>query len=73
MSNYATDAGQTREQILIEIVRIELSSSVNIRKADRRLLTGYIEALYAPKKKYRTKESKLYGGAAPRGRLVMLQ
>ena len=73
MANRAVDAGQAREQILLEIVRIKLSSFVNISKADRKLLIGYVEAQYAPKRKHRTKESKLYGGATHRGRFIMFK
>lgn len=53
---------QSTEQILLEVVRIKLSSSLNVSKSDKTLIIGYIEAHYGRAKKYRTKENKLYGG-----------
>jgi hypothetical protein len=53
---------QSTEQVVLEVVRIKLSSSLNVSKSDKTLITGYIEAHYGRAKKYRTKENKLYGG-----------
>lgn len=63
MSIYEAEATrQTTEQVLLEIVRIKLSSGLNVNKVDRKLILGYVEAHYGRAKKYRTKENKLYGG-----------
>ena len=50
------------EQVVVEIIRIKLSKSVYTREIDQRSIYGYIEANYGRAKKYRTKDSKLYGG-----------
>ena len=51
------------EQVVVEIIRIKLSKSVYTREIDERSIHGYIEANYGRAKKYRTKDSKLYGGS----------
>lgn len=53
---------QSLEQIVLEVVRIKLSSSLSVSRSDRTLIIGCIEAHYGRAKKYRTKENKLYGG-----------
>jgi hypothetical protein len=63
MSKFETGSTrQSTEQVVLEVVRIKLSSSLNVSKSDKTLIIGYIEAHYGRAKKYRTKENKLYGG-----------
>lgn len=54
---------QESEQIVVEVVRIKLSSSIHTKRADRKYVIGRIEADYGRAKKYKTNESKLQSGA----------
>ena len=54
---------QESEQIVVEVVRIKLSSSIHTKKSDRKYILGRIEADYGRAKKYKTNETKLQSGA----------
>ena len=54
---------QESEQIVVEYVRIKLSSCIHTKKPDRKYILGHIEADYGRAKKYKTNEKKLQSGA----------
>ena len=54
---------QESEQIVVEVVRIKLSSSIHTKKSDRKYILVRIEADYGRAKKYKTNETKRQSGA----------
>ena len=54
---------QESEQIVVEVVRIKLSSSILTKKSDRKYILSRTEADYGRAKKYKTNENKLQAGA----------
>ena len=54
---------QESEQMVVEVVRIKLSSSIHTKRADQKHVVGHIEADYGRAIKNQTNENKLQSGA----------